>query len=60
MSQDRLLMQHRAIFLASGGKLLYAPIPESPQHVLDLGTGIGNWAIDMADKHSETQVLTLI
>ena len=40
VEQDRMLMQHRAIFLAAGGKLLYAPVSESLQNILDLGAGI--------------------
>ena len=55
--QDRMSMQHRAMFLAAGGDLLYAPVAESPQNVLDLGTGIGIWSIDMADKYPEAQVI---
>jgi methylase of polypeptide subunit release factors len=53
--QDRMDMQHRAMFLAAGGELLYAPV-KSPQRILDLGTGTGIWAIDVADKYPEAEV----
>ena len=53
--QDRMDMQHRAMFLAAGGQLLYAPV-ENPRRILDLGTGTGIWAIDMADKYPEARI----
>lgn len=52
---ERLELQHRAMFLAAGGQLFYAPVAK-PQNVLDLGTGIGIWAIDVADAHPEALV----
>ncbi|KIX06533.1 uncharacterized protein Z518_04509 [Rhinocladiella mackenziei CBS 650.93] len=52
---ERLELQHRAMFLAAGAQLFYAPVREL-QNVLDLGTGIGTWAIDVADAHPEAIV----
>ncbi|EXJ69618.1 uncharacterized protein A1O5_07654 [Cladophialophora psammophila CBS 110553] len=52
---ERLELQHRAMFLAAGAELFYAPVTQL-QHVLDLGTGIGTWAIDVADAHPEAIV----
>jgi len=43
------------MFLAAGGKLFYAPLTEL-QNVLDLGTGIGTWAIDVADAYPKAIV----
>ncbi|KAK7443418.1 UMTA protein [Colletotrichum acutatum] len=37
-------------------KLFLAPIGDSPQKVLDLGTGTGIWAIDFADEFPSAQV----
>lgn len=48
--QFRMDMQHRCMYLASGSKLFHAPI-ESPIRALDLGTGTGIWALEMADKY---------
>ena len=55
--QGRMDVQNRAMWLVSGKEILYAPLAEAPQNVLDLGTGTGTWAIDMADKYSETHVI---
>jgi ubiquinone/menaquinone biosynthesis C-methylase UbiE len=32
-----------------GGKLVLVPIQPNPQRILDLGTGIGLWAIEMGE-----------
>lgn len=32
-----------------GGELYNAPIKSSPQNILDLGTGTGIWAMDIAE-----------
>ncbi|OAL21996.1 hypothetical protein AYO22_07593 [Fonsecaea multimorphosa] len=53
---ERLELQHRAMFLAAGGQLFYSPVKRL-QNVLDLGTGIGTWAIDVADAHPEAIVV---
>lgn len=37
-------------------RLFLAPVKD-PSHVLDLGTGTGMWAIDMADKFPEADIL---
>lgn len=39
-----------------GDRLFFAPI-ESPRSVIDIGTGTGLWAIDMADAYPDTEVL---
>lgn len=46
----RLDLMHEMMLELMGGKLYHAPIDGSPQNILDLGTGTGIWAIDMADK----------
>src|SRR5437762_14320573 len=40
-------MSHTMMVLALGGKLHLAPIGDSPQRILDIGTGTGIWAIEM-------------
>ncbi|KAK1988427.1 methyltransferase domain-containing protein [Colletotrichum cereale] len=53
--QERLDLQHHIWRLLLGGNLYTAPLPPSDHQdavgmrILDLGTGTGIWAIDMAD-----------
>ncbi|KAF1915255.1 S-adenosyl-L-methionine-dependent methyltransferase [Ampelomyces quisqualis] len=49
--QDRNDLQHAKFMLLLNGKLHLAPITEQPQNILDIGTGSGIWAIDIADKY---------
>jgi ubiquinone/menaquinone biosynthesis C-methylase UbiE len=39
-------LQNHIWFLTLEGRLHLAPLPDSPQKVLDIGTGSGNWAIE--------------
>jgi SAM-dependent methyltransferase len=55
--QDRGDLQHCKFTLCLNGKFHLAPIAEAPQKILDLGTGSGIWAIDMADKHPSAEVI---
>lgn len=43
--------------LVLDGELYLAPIDSNPQKILDLGTGTGIWAIDMADKFPSARIM---
>jgi ubiquinone/menaquinone biosynthesis C-methylase UbiE len=42
---------HEIMIRLLDGELHKAPIIGNPQRILDVGTGTGIWAIDMADRH---------
>ena len=54
--QNRLDLHHEIFLEMLEGKLHLAPL-ENPHNILDLGTGTGIWAIDMADKHPMASVV---
>ena len=54
IEQERMDMQHHAIILVLGS-LYFSPL-ESPKRIIDLGTGTGIWAIEVADIHPEAEV----
>lgn len=53
---DSLDMHHEVIRNLLDGALYRAPV-QNPRHILDVGTGTGIWAIDVADKHPAAAVL---
>ncbi|KAF8544004.1 S-adenosyl-L-methionine-dependent methyltransferase [Trichophaea hybrida] len=52
----RLDMCHEIFLLLLNRELHQAPL-KNPQRIMDVGTGTGIWAIDMADKYSEAEVI---
>ncbi|KAL1847596.1 ATPase [Paecilomyces lecythidis] len=57
IEQNRLDLGHHIFRLVLGGYLYRAPITQTPQRVLDFGTGTGIWAIDMADEFPSALII---
>ncbi|KAF6812571.1 methyltransferase [Colletotrichum musicola] len=55
--QDAQDFNHFWITEHLGNELYLAPIGDNPQRILDLGTGTGIWAIEMADKFPSAEVI---
>ncbi|KAJ9317649.1 hypothetical protein DTO271D3_2115 [Paecilomyces variotii] len=55
--QNRLDLGHHVCRLVLGGYLYRAPITQTPRRVLDIGTGTGIWAIDMADEFPNALII---
>jgi SAM-dependent methyltransferase len=54
---ERLDIQHHCWRLSLGGVLSLSPIPPDVKHVIDIGTGTGQWAIEFADAHPNAEVI---
>ncbi|KAI1364026.1 S-adenosyl-L-methionine-dependent methyltransferase [Xylaria arbuscula] len=54
--QERLDLQHMICLKVFNDRLALAPV-QNPPRVLDFGTGTGNWAIEFAIQHPESDVL---
>ena len=54
---ERLDLQHHMCVISNRGKVFLAPIPENPEHVLDVGTGTGIWAIEFAERYPNASVV---
>ncbi|KAK3322661.1 S-adenosyl-L-methionine-dependent methyltransferase [Apodospora peruviana] len=54
---DRNDLQHCKFTLLLENRLFLAPIADSPQNILDLGTGSGIWAMDVADTYPSAAVV---
>ncbi|CRG88572.1 hypothetical protein PISL3812_05603 [Talaromyces islandicus] len=56
--QTRLNIIHQAFLLLLDGELTKAPIPRGrPCRILDIGTGPGDWAVEMGEMYPDAQVI---
>ncbi|KAF5552072.1 TAM domain-containing protein [Fusarium phyllophilum] len=55
--QNRDDMKHAMMLELTNGNLFFSPIVENPQKIIDLATGTGIWAIDVADKYPSASVV---
>ena len=53
---ERCDIHHHVITLLCGGELHFAPL-RRPQRILDIGTGTGIWAMEMADQYPDAQII---
>ncbi|KAM0239566.1 hypothetical protein ACHAP5_008212 [Fusarium lateritium] len=54
---EALDLIHHWLTLMLDDKLFLAPIEDNPQNILDIGTGTGIWAINMADEFPSAKVV---
>ncbi|CAG1982094.1 unnamed protein product [Fusarium graminearum] len=55
--QNRDDMKHAMMLELTNGNLYFSPIADNPQKIIDLATGTGIWAIDIADKFPSASVV---
>ncbi|KKA30964.1 hypothetical protein TD95_001327 [Thielaviopsis punctulata] len=54
--QENEHVKHTLVNMLFDDQLHFSPLDEEPQRILDLGTGTGQWAIDIADKYPSAMV----
>jgi ubiquinone/menaquinone biosynthesis C-methylase UbiE len=50
-------MHHEILLLLLKDELHKAPLPPNPHRILDIGTGTGIWAVDMAAQYPSAEVI---
>ncbi|KAG6012541.1 hypothetical protein E4U54_007467 [Claviceps lovelessii] len=57
--RERLELQGQILVELFGGRLYFAPLDKKrpPRHILDVATGLGEWAIQMGDLFPNSQII---
>lgn len=55
--QTRLSISHQVMLMILDGKLTKAPIPRNITRILDVGTGPGDWAVEMGQMYPHAEVI---
>ncbi|KAH7011685.1 S-adenosyl-L-methionine-dependent methyltransferase [Ilyonectria destructans] len=59
LERDRLELQNDALVKLFGGRLFFAPLSKRnpPRTILDIATGLGDWAIKMGDEFPQSEII---
>jgi SAM-dependent methyltransferase len=57
LEQGREPLKHTVQLELLDGKLTLVDLGTNPQKILDLGTGVGTWAVDVADQYPMAEVV---
>lgn len=57
--RERLVLQNESLMKLFGGRLFFSPLSRSnpPRYILDIATGLGEWAIQMGDLFPGSEVV---
>ncbi|KAH8702602.1 S-adenosyl-L-methionine-dependent methyltransferase [Talaromyces proteolyticus] len=55
--QTRLNIVHQAFLMLLDGELTKAPAPNGPSRILDIGTGPGDWAVEMGEMYPNAEII---
>lgn len=55
--QTRLNIIHQAFLILLSGDLTKAPVPQGASRILDVGTGPGDWAVEMGERYPDAVII---
>ncbi|OXV10192.1 hypothetical protein Egran_02047 [Elaphomyces granulatus] len=57
IEQTRLSIMHQIFLLLLHGELTKVPVPAGACRILDVGTGPGDWALEMAEQYPDAEIV---